>query len=101
MARAFLLAPASIESMDAYINKLLPAMKPKHANNACKMWVQLIASTHTTECVMSAPYFRTILEVVKQNVLDLVTDCQGVRIVTEVCSSGTFGELVKSPNQFT
>ena len=100
MARALQVAPASIESMDAYINKLLPAMKHKHANHACKMWVQLIASTHTTECVMSAPYFRTILEAVKQNVLVLVMDRHAVRIVIEVCSSGTFGELVKSPNQF-
>lgn len=64
----------------AYRQNLLSAVKHAHANHSLRAWLSLLDAVRSTmtECLT---HRNDLLEVVRNNALELVMDCHGVRIV--------------------
>jgi hypothetical protein len=63
-----------------YHQNLLSGFKHAHANHSLRVWLSLLDAVRSTmtECFT---HLNDLLEVVRNNALELVMDCQGVRIV--------------------
>ena len=66
-----------------YRQNLLSSVKHAHANHSLRVWLSLLDAVRSTmtECFT---HLNHLLDVVRNNTLELVMDCQGCRIINKL-----------------